>query len=144
MENPTPLVVDMEHTEPQVLIVSPTRELAIQIYEEARKFSHDSGLKTVLAYGGTSVGYQRKHVANGCHILVCTPGRMGDFAKKGIITFSSIRFVVLDEADRMLDMGFLSTMEETLGDPTMPPTVSLYFEKIILIITHNFRVKERH
>ncbi|KAK4885326.1 hypothetical protein RN001_001597 [Aquatica leii] len=122
LAEPSELIYDGECSQPQAIIVSPTRELCIQIFEEARKFSFNSAIKVAKAYGGTSVGYQRKHVSDGCHILVATPGRMHDFVKRGSISFASTRFVVLDEADRMLDMGFLSSMEEMLSHTTMVPT----------------------
>jgi len=59
----------------------------------------------------------------GCHILVATPGRLLDFMNKGRITFSSLRFLILDEGDRMLDMGFLPDIEQMMGHPTMVPNV---------------------
>lgn len=96
--------------------------MAIQINQEARKFSHDSGIKTVVTYGGTSVMYQIKQIEKGCHILVATPGRMNDFVSRNRISFASVKFVVLDEADRMLDMGFLPAVEQMLNHETMVPT----------------------
>ncbi|GLV43348.1 vasa [Carabus blaptoides fortunei] len=118
----TDLIVTEGHCEPQVVIVSPTRELAIQIGAEARKFAHDSVIKTVVTYGGTAVQHQISQIMNGCHILVATPGRMNDFVERNRITFSSVRYVVLDEADRMLDMGFLPDIERVMGHETMVPT----------------------
>ncbi|XP_076637996.1 ATP-dependent RNA helicase vasa [Colletes latitarsis] len=121
LENPTDLIVGAQHCEPQVLIVSPTRELTIQIWQQIVKFSLNSIIKTVVAYGGTSVMHQRGKLSAGCHILVATPGRLLDFLDKGRITFSSIRFLVLDEADRMLDMGFLPNIERIVDHETMVP-----------------------
>ena len=69
--------------EPQCVVITPTRELAIQIKDEARKFSHGSMVKSVVAYGGTSVGFQLSTLVKGCNILICTPGRMLDFVDKG-------------------------------------------------------------
>lgn len=63
----------------------------------------------------------------GCHILVATPGRMNDFVKRGNVTFNSTRFVVLDEADRMLDMGFISDVEQFMDHDSMVPTVSMLY-----------------
>jgi len=63
----------------------------------------------------------------GCHILVATPGRLLDFVNKGRIKFSSLRFLILDEGDRMLDMGFLPDIEQIMGHPTMVPNVREYF-----------------
>jgi len=62
----------------------------------------------------------------GCHILVATPGRLLDFVNKGRITFSSLRILILDEGDRMLDMGFLPDLEQIMGHPTMVPNVREY------------------
>lgn len=126
LADPRDLVGDGESCEPQAVIISPTRELCIQIFEEARKFSFNSSIKVAKAYGGTSVGYQRRHLVGGCHILVATPGRMIDFMNRGSISFASTRFVVLDEADRMLDMGFLPNVEEVLGHASMVATVSFF------------------
>lgn len=67
---------------PQVLIISPTRELTLQIYGEARKFTHGSMYKPVVIYGGTSVGHQLAQLERGCNILVGTPGRLIDFLKR--------------------------------------------------------------
>lgn len=98
--------------EPRALVISPTRELTIQIFDEARKFSKDSVLKCHVVYGGTSTGHQMRQIFQGVDILVATPGRLLDLVGKGKVTFNSIEFVVLDEADRMLDMGFLGDVEK--------------------------------
>jgi len=119
LNDPKELVVTTEHCEPQVVILSPTRELALQIFTEARKFAHGSVIKTVVVYGGVVSNHQIQRTMTGCHILVATPGRLLDFVNKGRITFSSLRFLVLDEADRMLDMGFMPDIERLMGHPTM-------------------------
>ncbi|KAL0820580.1 hypothetical protein ABMA28_006424 [Loxostege sticticalis] len=105
--------------QPQVIIVSPTRELTLQIFNEARKFSYGSILKIAVAYGGTAVRHQGDNIARGCHILVATPGRLHDFVDRSRVSFESVRFVVLDEADRMLDMGFIPSVEKMMDHPTM-------------------------
>lgn len=110
---------DLAIGRPQVVIVSPTRELAIQIYNEARKFSSDSYIKLCLCYGGTSTRHQSSNVGRGCHVIVATPGRLLDFVDRTYVTFEDVRYVVLDEADRMLDMGFLPAIEKIMGHPTM-------------------------
>ncbi|XP_063830580.1 ATP-dependent RNA helicase vasa [Ostrinia nubilalis] len=107
--------------QPQVIIVSPTRELTLQIFNEARKFSYGSVLKIAVAYGGTAVRHQGDNIARGCHILVATPGRLHDFVDRSRVSFESIRFVVLDEADRMLDMGFIPSVEKMMEHSTMVP-----------------------
>ncbi len=67
---------------PDVLVISPTRELTLQIYNEARKFVHTSIYRPVVIYGGTSVGHQLRQLENGCNILVATPGRLMDFLNR--------------------------------------------------------------
>ena len=121
LERNVELVVTSSHCEPQVVIVSPTRELTIQIYQQIVKFALNSILKTVVVYGGTSVQHQKGKLFSGCHILVATPGRLLDFVEKGRIKFSSLQFFVLDEADRMLDMGFLPDIEKIVDHETMVP-----------------------
>ena len=108
---------------PEVVVMAPTRELAIQIHKEAMKFSHNSVLKTVLIYGGTNVQHQVTKVQTGCNILVSTPGRLKDLVERTYIDFSSVKCFILDEADRMLDLGFGKDIEAVVKHPTMPPTV---------------------
>ncbi|XP_054743116.1 ATP-dependent RNA helicase vasa isoform X3 [Anastrepha obliqua] len=112
---------DLSIGKPQAVIVSPTRELAIQIFSEARKFALGSYLKISIVYGGTSSKHQGENIAKGCHILICTPGRLLDFVEKGFITFEETRYVVLDEADRMMDMGFKDSVNTVMNHPTMRP-----------------------
>lgn len=121
LENPKDLIKTSTSCEPQVIIVSPTRELTRQIYEQARKFSLGSILRIEMAYGGTSCNYQTNKILQGCHILVATPGRLIDFIGRDKIKLSSLRFFVLDEADRMLDMGFLPDIEKIVDHDTMAP-----------------------
>ncbi|XP_034666203.1 ATP-dependent RNA helicase vasa-like isoform X2 [Drosophila subobscura] len=110
---------DLEIGKPQAVIVSPTRELAIQIYHEARKFSYESYLKISILYGGTSVKYQNESIMMGCHVLIATPGRLLDFVERAFITFDDTRFLVMDEADRMLDLGFSESMRKIVNHCTM-------------------------
>merc|ERR1719445_2837297 len=105
---------------PEVVIMSPTRELAIQIKDEARKFCSGSPLKCVVAYGGTSVSHQANILSEGCNILVATPGRLNDFVERGRISYSRLQFLVLDEADRMLDMGFKEDIGKMVRNTDMP------------------------
>ncbi|XP_063992750.1 ATP-dependent RNA helicase vasa [Diachasmimorpha longicaudata] len=107
--------------QPQVVILSPTRELTDQIYGEALKFSKDTVIKCAAVYGGVKTIYQGDRLRSGVDIVVATPGRLKDFLDRGRINFSSIRFVVLDEADRMLDQGFLPDMEKILNHTSMVP-----------------------
>eukprot|EP01119_Soliformovum_irregulare_P009348 TRINITY_DN225_c0_g1_i1.p1 TRINITY_DN225_c0_g1~~TRINITY_DN225_c0_g1_i1.p1 ORF type:complete len:766 (-),score=201.18 TRINITY_DN225_c0_g1_i1:79-2376(-) len=91
---------------PLALVLAPTRELASQIEEEARKFAARTGLKCAVVYGGSPVVTQLRTLDQGCDILVATPGRLVDFLDREKVSLAKIRYLVLDEADRMLDMGF--------------------------------------
>uniref|UniRef100_A0A1I8FSF2 RNA helicase n=1 Tax=Macrostomum lignano TaxID=282301 RepID=A0A1I8FSF2_9PLAT len=91
---------------PVALVLAPTRELASQIYDEARKFSYRSQVRCCVVYGGADIGSQVRELDRGCHLLVATPGRLVDVMERGRIGLDHCRFLVLDEADRMLDMGF--------------------------------------
>jgi ATP-dependent RNA helicase RhlE len=93
------------------VVVCPTRELAIQVAGEAERFGKYLGLRTVLAYGGTSSGGQKSELTQGCDLLVATPGRLLDFLGQGWVSMRRARFLVLDEADRMLDMGFINDVD---------------------------------
>lgn len=87
---------------PTALILAPTRELASQIYEEARKFSYRSWVRPCVVYGGADLGGQIRNLERGCDLLVATPGRLVDLIDRGRISLTGIRFLILDEADRML------------------------------------------
>eukprot|EP00092_Neocalanus_flemingeri_P012470 GFUD01013443.1.p1 GENE.GFUD01013443.1~~GFUD01013443.1.p1 ORF type:complete len:451 (-),score=91.63 GFUD01013443.1:56-1408(-) len=106
---------------PQAVVISPTRELAIQIHDEARKFAGGSSVISQVVYGGTSVQSQRGMLNRGCNILVATPGRLLDFVERGYVSFQQVQFLVLDEADRMLDMGFMPDIRRCVSNPSMPP-----------------------
>lgn len=116
---------------PEVVIVAPTRELAIQIHREACKFSYNSVLKCVIIYGGTVTSHQRSNLQAGCNILVATAGRLKDFLERGVFDFSGVKFLILDEADRMLDMGFGPDIEKIAAHPTMPPKVCVSLAFIV-------------
>ena len=96
---------------PEALILVPTRELALQVAEELQTFAGAKQLKVGLAYGGTPVGSQAKKL-HGAHIVVATPGRLQDLVDRRLISLDGIRILVLDEADRMLDMGFRPQVEK--------------------------------
>ena len=92
---------------PRCLIVAPTRELAIQIAEDARGLGVHSDFNVVTCYGGTGWEAQARAVQAGCDIVVGTPGRLIDYCRKGVLSLDRIEVFVLDEADRMFDMGFI-------------------------------------
>jgi len=105
---------------PQCVVITPTRELAIQIKDESRKFAMSSGVKSVVTYGGASIQYQLAELVRGCNILIATPGRLHDLVNRGKISFESVQFLILDEADRMLDMGFMPDIQRCVLNPKMP------------------------
>merc|ERR1719336_2771072 len=91
---------------PRSLVLSPTRELSQQIHVQARKFLYCTGMRAVCIYGGSPIGEQFRELDGGVHILVATPGRLFDMIERGRISLSKCEYLTLDEADRMLDMGF--------------------------------------
>ncbi len=118
----------------QALIIAPTRELAVQITTEINKFAKYINIKAASIYGGQSIKLQLDQLKRGVQIVVATPGRLIDHLKRGSIQLDAVRFVVLDEADRMLDMGFIDDIkfilfyvsedrETCLFSATMPPEI---------------------
>jgi len=95
----------------QALILAPTRELAVQISGEINKFAKYTGIKNVTIYGGQSINVQFNDLDRGVEIVVATPGRLIDHLKRGSIELNDIKFVILDEADTMLDMGFIDDIK---------------------------------
>ena len=101
----------------QALILSPTRELCLQIADDLAAFSkYVEGLRVVPMYGGTSIENQIRNVRRGVHIIVATPGRLIDLMERGVVDLSTVRDVVLDEADEMLNMGFTDSINRILED----------------------------
>ncbi|KAL6752884.1 ATP-dependent RNA helicase-like protein [Haematococcus lacustris] len=107
---------------PFALILAPTRELTSQIYDEARKFTFQTGIRPVVIYGGAPVVNQLRDLERGCDILVATPGRLSDLIERGRVGLSATRFLCLDEADRMLDMGFEPQIRKIVEQEDMPRT----------------------
>ncbi|KAI9704183.1 MAG: DEAD-box ATP-dependent RNA helicase [Candelina mexicana] len=107
---------------PTSLILAPTRELVSQIYEEARKFAYRSWVRPCVVYGGADIGSQLRQIERGCDLLVATPGRLVDLIERGRISLLNIKYLVLDEADRMLDMGFEPQIRRIVEGEDMPPT----------------------
>ncbi|KAK8968145.1 DEAD-box ATP-dependent RNA helicase 37 [Platanthera guangdongensis] len=106
---------------PLALILSPTRELSVQINEEAKKFAYQTGVKVVVAYGGAPINQQLRELERGVDILVATPGRLVDLLERARVSLSMIRYLALDEADRMLDMGFEPQIRKIVEQMDMPP-----------------------
>ena len=114
-----PIIQKADPTLPyaQALILSPTRELCLQIADDLAAFSkYVEGLRVVPMYGGTSIENQIRNVRRGVHIIVATPGRLIDLMERGVVDLSTVRDVVLDEADEMLNMGFTDSINRILED----------------------------
>jgi ATP-dependent RNA helicase DeaD len=118
----------------QGLVIAPTRELAIQIAEEIKKLGKHTGIKPATVYGGQGMGLQLDQLKRGAEIVVATPGRLIDHLKRGSIKLDRVKHLVLDEADTMLDMGFIEDIEfildltpkqkvMSLFSATMPPAI---------------------
>ncbi|KAI0885238.1 DEAD-domain-containing protein [Annulohypoxylon maeteangense] len=105
---------------PTSLILAPTRELVSQIYDEARKFAYRSWVRPCVVYGGADIGSQLRQIERGCDLLVATPGRLVDLLERGRISLQNIKYLVLDEADRMLDMGFEPQIRRIVEGEDMP------------------------
>lgn len=99
----------------KALVVTPTRELAIQIAENFTAYSEFTNLKSTVIFGGVKQAQQVKNLRNGVDILIATPGRLLDLMGQGYITFKDLKYVVLDEADQMLDMGFIHDVKKIIA-----------------------------
>ncbi|WP_245864127.1 DEAD/DEAH box helicase [Paenibacillus donghaensis] len=107
-------IMDKIYTEkayPQALILAPTRELALQITEEARKLARHTDVKILAVYGGQDVDKQLRKLEGGRHLIIGTPGRLLDHMRRGTLDLDGVKMLVLDEADQMLHMGFLEDVE---------------------------------
>jgi ATP-dependent RNA helicase DeaD len=110
----------------QGLVLAPTRELAVQVAENMACFGKYAGIKVLPVYGGESINKQIHALSTGVHIVVGTPGRIIDLMKRRVLNLSSVRIVVLDEADRMLDMGFIDDIEFILSKTPRDRQTSLF------------------
>jgi ATP-dependent RNA helicase RhlE len=99
---------------PRALILTPTRELAAQVAESCRSYGKYCGLRTLAVFGGVSINPQISSLRRGCDVLVATPGRLLDLAEQRAVTLGEVQCFVLDEADRMLDMGFIHDIRRVL------------------------------
>ncbi|SMO81163.1 DEAD/DEAH box helicase [Gracilimonas mengyeensis] len=109
--------VDPNSNNVQVLVLSPTRELAIQIAKDLKAFAkHQKGIKTVAVYGGANISTQIRALNNGVQVVIGTPGRMLDLIRRGKLDVTNVRSLVLDEADEMLNMGFQEDLDAILHD----------------------------
>mmetsp|Transcript_44601 Transcript_44601/g.126164 ORF Transcript_44601/g.126164 Transcript_44601/m.126164 type:complete len:600 (+) Transcript_44601:81-1880(+) len=101
------------------LVLAPTRELALQIHVESLKFAFDTGIGSALVYGGADMREQRQQLESSCDILIATPGRLTDMWERGNMSLELVQFFILDEADRMLDMGFEPQVRKIVEETNM-------------------------
>ena len=108
--------VDASHREPQALVIAPTRELCLQIAGDLADFSkYIEAMKILPVYGGSSIESQIRSLRNGVQVIVAPPGRLIDLIKRGVVNLENVHTVILDEADEMLNMGFLDDINEILS-----------------------------
>jgi ATP-dependent RNA helicase DeaD len=132
---------------PQCLVLAPTRELVVQVAEEARKLSPCRNFRTVATYGGQRFRLQATELRRGAHLVVGTPGRVLDHLSRGTLNLAQVRCVVLDEADRMLDIGFRPDIERILRRcPTQRQTLllSATFPPPVLRLVKRYMVEPVH
>ncbi|MBI5427648.1 MAG: DEAD/DEAH box helicase [Nitrospinae bacterium] len=123
---------------PRALVIAPTRELALQIERDALVLGGHCGLKIVCVYGGVDYEKQRNSIKSGADVLIVTPGRLIDYYKQKFFSLKSVEVLVIDEADRMFDMGFISDLRYILRN------TSAYNKRLSMLFsaTLNFRVME--
>ena len=131
----------------QALVLVPTRELAVQVTNEISRLAKYTGIRVVAIYGGQSINLQHEKLKRGVQIIVATPGRLIDHIKQGSIILDDVKFVVMDEADRMLDMGFIDDIkfilfyvsdsrQTCLFSATMPPEIRRLADEYMKNIEH--------
>jgi ATP-dependent RNA helicase DeaD len=132
---------------PQAIVMAPTRELVVQVAEEASKLSPSRHCRAVPIYGGQRFGSQLALLRKGCNLVVGTPGRVLDHLSRGTLSLEHVRYVVLDEADRMLDIGFRPDIERILRRcPTRRQTLllSATMPPPVLRLVHRYMVEPIH
>jgi len=119
--------LDLSQKAPQALVLAPTRELALQVCEAFERYAaHIRGVHVLPVYGGQAYGVQLSALRRGVHVVVGTPGRIMDHLERGTLDLTELRFLVLDEADEMLNMGFAEDVETILADTPEDKNVALF------------------
>ncbi|GAB3198610.1 DEAD/DEAH box helicase [Nocardioides hungaricus] len=119
--------LDLSQKTPQALVLAPTRELALQVCEAFERYAaHVRGVHVLPVYGGQGYGVQLSALRRGVHVVVGTPGRIMDHLDRGTLDLTELRFLVLDEADEMLNMGFAEDVETILADTPEDKNVALF------------------
>src|SRR2546421_3974503 len=115
--------IDTDMDEVQALVVTPTRELCIQVTQALRAYGQRKGVNVVACFGGAPIRTQMAQLKEGAQVIVGTPGRLMDLISRHVLLLTDARYVVLDEADEMLDLGFIEDIEFILGpSPSGRPT----------------------
>ena len=118
--------IDTQNRKVQAIVLAPTRELAVQITEELKKLGKFTGARIVTIYGGQSINVQLEALKHGAHAVVGTPGRVIDHLKRGTLHLGAVKTIVLDEADTMLDMGFIDDVEFIIDSTPDDRQISLF------------------
>lgn len=117
---------------PRALILAPTRELVVQIHNDAKALAKYTAIKTVSVFGGVDYAKQQKYLSGNCDVVVATPGRLQDYIDKKVVNLSKVEILVVDEADRMLDMGFIDDMHKIIArTPSKDDRQTLLFSATI-------------
>ena len=119
-------VVDPRLKSVQALVLTPTRELAVQVAGVVNELGEPRGIKTLMISGGRAFGPQRDELRRGVHVVVGTPGRVLDLINQGALWLDRVRFLVLDEADEMLDRGFAPDVEKIIARTTPDRQTALF------------------
>ncbi len=133
-----PALVERKTGDPRAVILAPTRELAIQIEKDFRAIGRHTGLTSALVYGGVDYDKQREMLKNGVDIVIATPGRIIDYLKQHVVSFRAVDVCVLDEADRMFDLGFINDVRFLMR--RMPPPAQR--QGMLFSATLSYRVLE--
>ncbi len=134
--------IDLKRVEPQLLVLTPTRELAIQVAEAMQTYARNlKGFHVLPVYGGTGMDFQLKQLRRGVHAVVGTPGRIQDHLRRKTLKLKQIEAVVIDEADEMLRMGFIEDVESILGEMPEDKQVALFSatlpDRIRKVVAHH-------
>jgi ATP-dependent RNA helicase RhlB len=124
--------------DPRAVVIAPTRELAVQIDRDARAIGRHTGLRFALVYGGVDYERQRRQLREGCDVIIATPGRLIDYFKQRVFRFQSVEVAVIDEADRLFDLGFIKDVRYLLR--RMPPREKR--QSMLFSATLSYRVME--
>jgi ATP-dependent RNA helicase RhlB len=131
-------IAERKDNDPRAVIIAPTRELAIQIDKDAQAIGRHTGLRFALIYGGVDYDKQRQQLRDGCDVIIATPGRLIDYFKQHVFSFRAVEALVIDEADRMFDLGFIKDIRYLLH--RLPPRDER--QSMLFSATLSYRVLE--